>query len=114
MNQSNAASKVHHVVMWHLKEEALGRSLRDNALSLKARLEELSAVPGIEYLHVGVDARRRANSADVVMISRFRDQEALEAYHDHPLHLAVKEYIDEIRQSSTVVDFPEEPCLPAE
>jgi quinol monooxygenase YgiN len=98
--------------MWHLKKEAFGSSLRDNALSLKARLEELIAVPGVEYLHVGVDARRRANSADVVMISRFRDQAALEAYHDHPLHVAVKNYIDRILERSTVVDFPEEPAPP--
>ena len=41
------------------------------------------------------------------MISRFRDQAALEAYHDHPLHVAVRDYIDEIRERSTVVDFPE-------
>ena len=112
MNQADAVSQVHHVVMWHLKKDAHGRSLRENALSLKARLEELAAVPGLEYLHVGVDARRRANSADVVMISRFRDQASLEAYHDHPLHVAVRDYIDEIRERSTVVDFPEEPSPP--
>jgi antibiotic biosynthesis monooxygenase (ABM) superfamily enzyme len=98
---------VHHIVMWHLKPEALGRGWEENARELKARLEELRAVPGVEFLHVGIDRRRRGNSADVVLISRFRDQDALEAYHDHPLHRAILPLIDQIRERSIVVDFAE-------
>src|SRR4051794_32684647 len=107
MNPADAAPKVRHVVMWHLKPEALGRSIDENAGSLAARLRELAAVPGLESLEIGIDTRRRANSADVVMIGRFRDQDALEAYHGHPLHVAVKAFIDRIQERSTVVDFPE-------
>ena len=101
-------STVIHVVMWHLKPEARGRSAAENAVSLKGALETLRDVPGLQYLKVGIDHRRRANSADVVLIAHFADQAALEAYHDHPLHKAILPLLAEIRERSTVVDFPEE------
>jgi quinol monooxygenase YgiN len=101
----DARSTVFHVVMWHLKPEAGGMARAENASRLKAALESLRDVPGLESLQVGIDHRRRANSADVVMIGRFADQEALEAYHDHPLHVAILPLVDEVRERSTVVDF---------
>jgi quinol monooxygenase YgiN len=102
-------STVFHVVMWHLKPEAGGRSREENALRLRDALETLRPIPGIEELRVGIDRRRRANSADVVMIGRFTDQDALEAYHEHPLHRAILPLVDEIRERSTVVDFAASP-----
>lgn len=97
----------YHIVMWHLKDQALGRDRSANAALLKEKLEALRGrIPGLDTLHIGIDVRRRDNSADVVMISRFRDHEALEAYHRHPLHLAVTHFAAEVRSRSTVVDFP--------
>jgi len=104
----DSGSTVFHVVMWHLKAQAAGRSREENARRLADALETLRPVPGLEYLKVGIDSRRRANSADVVMISCFADGDSLEAYHAHPLHRAILPLVDEVRERSTVVDFPEE------
>lgn len=96
-----------HVVMWRLLETALGRPASENALLLKAGLEDMQGqVPGLTGLEVGIDTRRRSNSFDVVLICTFESAEALEAYHDHPAHEAIKPLIQAIRSESVVVDYP--------
>ena len=97
-----------HVVMWRMKESALGNSAETNAAILKQKLEALSGrIPGLHSVEVGIDVRRRANSAEAVLISRFDSREALEAYHDHPLHQALGSWLASVRDESLVVDFPD-------
>jgi len=96
-----------HVVMWRLLETAQGRTATENALLMKAELETMRGrIPGMPFLQVGVDARRRANSYDVVLICVFDDAEALEAYHDHPDHNAVKPLVQAVRGETVIVDYP--------
>lgn len=96
-----------HVVMWRLLEKALGRTATENALLVKAELETMRGrIPGMSFLQVGVDTRRRANSFDVVLICVFDDANALEAYHDHPDHNAVKPLIQAVRGETVIVDYP--------
>jgi antibiotic biosynthesis monooxygenase (ABM) superfamily enzyme len=95
-----------HVVMWRLKEQALGAGKSENAQKLKDLLLGLeSRIPGLVSVEAGVDVRRRANSADVVLVCRFADAQALEDYHDHPAHRALLPFIDAVREDSRVVDF---------
>lgn len=96
-----------HVVMWRLLETALGRSAHENAILLKAGLEAMRGrIPGMTGLEVGIDTRRRSNSFDVVLICGFESAEALEAYHDHPAHEAVKPLAAAIRSDTVIVDYP--------
>jgi hypothetical protein len=95
-----------HVVMWRLKDEALGADRAENARKLRDRLLALEGrIPDLVSVEAGVDVRRRANSADVVLVCRFADAQALEDYHDHPAHRALLPFIDAIREDSLVVDF---------
>lgn len=96
-----------HIVMWRLLETALGRPASENAVLLKAELESMRGkVPGLTGLEVGIDTRRRSNSFDVVLICAFESAEALEAYHDHPAHVAVKPLVQAVRGETVIVDYP--------
>lgn len=100
-------SPVTHVVMWRLLANAMGRTAPENALRMKAGLETMRGqIPGMTYLDVGIDTRRRANSFDIVLICNFESAEALEAYHDHPAHEAVKPLVEGVRGETVVVDYP--------
>ena len=96
-----------HVVMWRLLETAMGRTTGENARLVKASLETMRGrIPGMTWLDVGIDSRRRANSFDVVLICEFESATALEAYHDHPAHEAVKPLIQAVRSETVIVDYP--------
>jgi hypothetical protein len=97
---------VKHIVFWKLQPSAKGRSAEANALEIKSRLEALNGViPGLVHLEVGIDFRRTEASADLALYSVFVDQEALDAYQEHPEHVAVAEFVGEVREARTVVDY---------
>lgn len=101
-----------HVVMWRLHETAMGRTAQENALLLKDGLETMRGkVPGMTHLDVGIDTRRWANSFDVVLICGFETAEALEAYHDHPAHAAIKPLVNAVRGETVIVDYPANPGI---
>lgn len=101
------ATPMIHVVMWRLLESAGGYPAAQNAVRMKAELETMRGrIPGMPYLEVGIDTRRRANSYDVVLICVFDSAEALEAYHDHPDHNAVKPLVQSVRGETVIVDYP--------
>lgn len=102
-----AGTPMTHVVMWRLHETAMGRTAQENARLLKTGLEAMRGrIPGMTYLDVGIDSRRRANSFDVVLICEFESAAALEAYHDHPAHEAVKPFVQAVRGETVIVDYP--------
>jgi hypothetical protein len=97
---------VKHIVFWKLRESAGGRSAKDNALEMKSRLEGLKGViPGIVTLEVGIDFSRTEESADVALYSEFPDRATLDAYQHHREHLAIGDFIREVRSERTVVDY---------
>jgi hypothetical protein len=88
-----------HVVMWCLRE-------RGDAEELAARLRALDGcVPGLLGLEVGIAADAGvADGADVVLVSRFTDAQALAAYGGHPQHQALAEWLRPRRSERRVVD----------
>lgn len=97
---------IRHIVFWRLKEQALGNDKVRNAELVKQKLEALvGRIPGLLTLEVGIDFSRSADSADLVMFSEFESLEALEAYHHHPEHEAVKPFVGAVRSERRVVDY---------
>jgi len=97
---------IKHIVMWRLKDEALGASKEENAhrlketlLALKDMIEELKAV------EVGLNFNLSPAAFDVVLYSEFENREGLEAYQNHPQHVKVAEFVGEIRTDRAVVDY---------
>ncbi len=96
---------IRHIVIWKLKEQAGRRTRWENAGIAKEMLESLRGrIPGLLKLEVGIDSSRTGSSGDLVLLSEFEDQAALEQYQRHPEHERVGEFISEIRSERIVVD----------
>lgn len=97
---------IKHIVMWKLKEEALGKSKKENALLIKDKLEALRGqIPEILDLEVGIDFLESEQSYDIVLVSTFASKEALDIYQKHPKHVEVGAFVGEVRLARTVVDY---------
>lgn len=97
---------IRHIVMWKLKEAALGAGRAENAVKLKERLEACRGiVPGILHLEAGLAAPGLESTYDVVLVSDFADKAALDAYQVHPTHEALKQFVSAVRESRECVDY---------
>jgi hypothetical protein len=95
---------IRHVVMWRLATTDPAERA-EQAAEVKARLESLPAVvPQLQRLEVGVNALP-SGDFDVVLISDFADEEALQGYQEHPEHLKVAGYIRSVVGGRAAVDF---------
>jgi len=79
---------------------------RQDAEPLRERLIGLrGCVPGLLSIEVGVAIEPGVtDGADVVLVSRFQDAEALAAYLEHPAHRAVGDWLRPRRSERRVVD----------
>lgn len=97
---------IKHVVMWRLKEEALGRTKMENALLIKSDLEALKGqIEEILTIEVGINCVSADQAFDLVLVSTFESLEALDRYQVHPLHKKVGELIGAVRTERVVVDY---------
>ncbi len=97
---------LHHVVMWKLKEEALGKPKAALGLELKQRLEALvGQVPQIRSFQVGLNVVPGDTARDVVLVSSFDDLAGLDAYVQHPLHQEVVAFVKQVIEERRAVDY---------
>lgn len=94
---------VRHIVMWNFKEEAEGHTKTENMAIIKERLEAL--VGQIEGLcSLNVLPNYNPNGMDLCLYSEFESPESVAYYTDHPLHVAVKEYVHKVISDRVVAD----------
>lgn len=97
---------IRHIVMWKLKDGAMGCTKTENALSMKNQLERLAGViPELKYLQVGMNVAQGQGAYDIVLVSEFEDLEKLNVYQNHPEHLKIAEFIGKVREDRVVVDY---------
>jgi hypothetical protein len=97
---------IKHIVLWKLKEGALGRSRKENASELKKLLEGLKRhIPEILELEVGLPLEEGNAVSDAALYSIFKDQAALEIYQKHPEHQKVAAFVKQIVDERRVVDY---------
>ena len=95
---------IQHIVMWKLKGE--GAEKQANIAVAKAALETCrGAVPGMLKYEIGVDIGSDSAPWDLVVNSEFTDRAALDAYQQHPKHVAIKPIIGPLRESRGAVDY---------
>ncbi len=91
-----------HIVMFQFKEE----NKEANMVEVKKMLEALpSKINTIHSMEVGIDISRSDRSYDMVLVSMFEEQAALDVYATHPEHLEVVKVIKEVTTLSKVVDY---------
>jgi hypothetical protein len=93
---------VTHVVLMKFKPEHKARHLaqaREMLLAMLGRVESLRAI------EVGLNAVVGERALDLALITRFDDLAGLSAYATHPVHVAVKQFLQGVLESSFVVDY---------
>jgi quinol monooxygenase YgiN len=89
---------IRHVVMWTLNDPA-------DAPRFKALLDSCAQlVPGTLEFEVGIRHEGLEANVDVLLVSRFADVAALDAYQNHPAHKAVSAQLGPLRQARHVID----------
>lgn len=105
-NLNNASKRLHHIVMWTLKEEAQGQSKAQNMQKAREVLMSCSSlVTGIEHFEVGLKTDGLDCTCDVILNSVFKDEAALSAYQNHPDHMAIKPFMKAIVAQRQCMDF---------
>ena len=97
---------IKHIVMWKLQDHAEGADRATNAARMKARLEDCrDIVPGIVEFEVALARPGLEATYDVVLYSVFESRAALDAYQDHPKHVALKPFIGAVRAERQCMDY---------
>lgn len=97
---------INHIVLWKLKDFAEGASKKENALRVKAMLEDMRGkVPGMLRLEVGLNFESSDSACDVSLYTEFESRQALDGYQIHPEHRKVKEFLPLVRSERYVVDY---------
>ena len=95
-----------HIVMWKLKDQAEGLVRAANAQKMKELLDACAGiVPGILKFEVALAQPGLEATYDVVLYSEFADRAALDAYQDHPQHVALKPFIGAVREARQCMDY---------
>jgi sporulation integral membrane protein YtvI len=101
-----SSGKIRHIVMWKLHDTVHGLP-KDKAIAImKDKLNSLPAIiPQILYFEVSSDIKYDSNAYDIVLVSDFASTMDLDAYKNHPEHVAVAKWIYKAVKERSVVDF---------
>jgi hypothetical protein len=95
-----------HIVLWKLKDHAEGADKASNALKLKALLDGCAGiVPGMIRFEAVVAQPGLEATYDVLLNSEFESQAALDAYQNHPAHVAIKPFFGAVREARQCMDY---------
>lgn len=95
-----------HIVMFKLKEAALGADKAENLQRVRWQLVALKdKIAEIKSFEVGVNVTNSGAAYDLALLSEFDSQTALLSYQSHPEHLKVAEFVQEVCESRIVVDY---------
>ena len=95
-----------HIVMWKFKPEAEGADKSANLVRAKALLDACAGLtPGMRMLEVAIAQPGLECTYDLVLYAEFDDAAALDAYQNHPQHLAVKPFIGAVRLERQCMDY---------
>ena len=95
-----------HIVMWKFKPEAEGADKAAKLVRAKALLDACAGrTPGMRMLEVAIAQPGLECTYDLVLYAEFDDAAALDAYQNHPQHLAVKPFIGAVRLERQCMDY---------
>ena len=97
---------IKHIVLWKLKDHAEGGERAANALKMKALLDACAnLVPGMLTFETTLAQPGLEATYDVLLYSEFVDKQALDAYQEHPDHVAIKPFIGAVREARQCMDY---------
>ena len=98
---------IRHIVMWKVKDGALGNTKEQNIALMKQQLELLEDKVGKNngLLEVEVGVGFNPRGYDISLICTLMSLNALKIYDVHPEHLKVKEFVSQVASERVVVDY---------
>ena len=98
---------IRHIVMFQFKEEAEGRSKKENVQITKDMLDALPGkIPQIVSSQTAVNAKDAdETNYDLLLITDFANLDDLKTYIVHPDHKAVGAFMRPVRLSRTCIDI---------
>lgn len=98
---------IKHVVMWTIRHGETPRVKFERMAEVKARLLELKGrIDEIVALDVFFNSPSAPDdNYDVILVSEFNSWADLEAYQKHPAHLEVADYLKNVRQNRSAIDY---------
>lgn len=98
---------VKHIVMWQLKDEALGKNKRENLEIMREMLLSLEhKIPEIKTIAVGINDKMAVpENFDIALIMDFESFATLETYQKHPEHQKIVAFVKGVRQLRAAVDY---------
>jgi hypothetical protein len=97
---------IKHIVMWQLKAYAEGADKATNATKMKTMLDACAnIVPGMGTFEVALAREGMEATYDVVLYSEFESLAALDAYQNHPQHVALKPFVGAVREARQCMDY---------
>ncbi|HET7365100.1 MAG TPA: Dabb family protein [Burkholderiales bacterium] len=90
-----------HIVLWKLKSPA-----EADFASIRAALEaQLGRIPGLLRVEVGRSFNTGKRAADFALLCDFESNEALAAYHRHPVHAETRAVVDPLIAEHWIADY---------
>ena len=97
---------IKHIVMWKFKEEAEGRTRRQNMELVRDRLYALvPVVPEIIRMEIGFDFGHTPMSYDMMLYTEFETKEDLNVYAVDSEHAKVKKIVAATTEARVVLDY---------
>ena len=91
---------LHHVVLFSAKDPA-------DVGAIMEGLQVLKDIPHCEQLSISRNVKRDqiSDRIDVVVFGLFKDEQQLQAYHQHPLYQVSIDRVRPLRDTRAVADF---------
>lgn len=97
---------IKHIVMMRLEDQGSEEEKEEQLQIIKSKLEALvGIVPTLKTMEVGLNISERDTAFDLVLVSTFDDEEALNAYAIHPAHVKVLKYLKDYLKTTAVADY---------
>jgi len=97
---------VHHIVLWRFPVDQNGPNLATEIERTAEMLRECgTATAGIERFEVGIDTTGNAENAQLTLVSKFLDANALKTYIAHPKHQALSAQLKTLVRERLVCDY---------
>lgn len=97
---------IKHIVMWKFKDEAEGKTRKENMAKAKEILFALvDIIPELKKMEIGEDITHSDMSMDLVLLTEFETVEDMKIYAVHPEHLKVSKFIRSVIETRRVIDY---------
>ena len=97
---------VKHIVFWNMKKEANGNDAATNIKIAAAKLDEGAAqFPKLKSISHHTNIFSGGHYWDYVEEMVFEDVEALKEWKEFPPHVALHDFVEEVREARAAVDY---------